>query len=132
MFGDAHVPGVSEVGRRERTRDELALELEAEDDVEAVRDRIGVDPDQRALDPVRGPVQRLRLDSSEQIGEPTAERAAAADEVLPEQALRLVQRARGAVCKQRALESRADTSLVEPVPELVQRGVEGAEVAFLV
>src|SRR5688572_31239030 len=73
MFGDAHVPGVSEVGRRERTGDKLALELEAEDDVEAVRDRIRVDPDQRALDPIRGPVQRLRLNPSQEASERSEE-----------------------------------------------------------
>src|SRR5205085_1591471 len=89
----------------------------------------------RGPDPIHRAEESLRLDFAEArqrlaqvvVGEPP-ERAAAADEVLPHPALRLVQRGRGAAGERRPREGRRDLSLVEAVPELVDRGEDAAEV----
>ena len=59
--------------------------------------------------------------------EPAPERARAADEVLPEPRLRLVQPERRAARERRALERRIGAVLVEPVAALVHRREEAVE-----
>ncbi len=60
------------------------------------------------------------------------ERTAAADDVLPEAALRLVQRRRDTVAERRPLERGRDAVLVEAVPALVHRREDRVDVALLV
>src|SRR5205807_929052 len=95
----ACVPGAWEVLHREAALDQLLLELEADDDVQVVRDLVRVDADQRRAHPVHGAVEGLLVHRPELGGEglletrieEAPERAAAADEVLPGSALGLVQ-----------------------------------------
>ena len=101
---EARVPGVGKVGDGEPAREELLLELEAEDDVEAVARLVGVDADERAANAVDRAMELLERDVAEPVRErllharvePAPERQRAADDVLPEPALRLVERRRDA------------------------------------
>ena len=83
------VPGLGEIVERERARDRLLLELEAEDDVERVGDLVRVDADQPRRDAVDAAVPRLQVDRLElreeplQLGQAPAPEGGAADEVLP-------------------------------------------------
>ena len=102
---EARIPGLGEVGDREPAGDELALELEAEDHVQPVARLVGVDADERAVRAVHGPVERFEPGRSRTspgtppaaAGRTTPERERAPDDVLPQAALRLVQRGRDAV-----------------------------------
>ena len=95
----AGVPGVGQILEREGLLEERHLELEADGDVEVVGDLVGLDADQRALDGVRRAVEVLGVDGAERLGEvlgkeglkPANERPAAADPVLPQAALGLVE-----------------------------------------
>ena len=106
----------------------LPLELEAQDDVERVRDLVGVDADHARRDAVERAVELVERDARELLGERLLEprveeapgREAAPDDVLPEPALRLVEARRGAFLQRRAEVPRVDLALVDAVPELVQ------------
>ena len=69
--------------RGEVARDELALELKAEDDVEVVRDLVRVDADQGRLNPVDAAVELLLVDAAERGRERLLK---AGIEVAPERA----------------------------------------------
>ena len=64
--------------------------------------------------------------------QPAAERQRAADHVLPETALALVQAGRAARGERGALERRADAALVEPVADLVHAAEQRLEVVLVV
>ena len=64
--------------------------------------------------------------------EPAPERQRPTDDVLPEPALRLVQRRRDAGRERRALERRVHAPLVEAVAALVHRGEQREEVVVVV
>ena len=97
---------------------------------------VGLDADQRRLDPVDGAVPVLERGARERLRERrlqlrvevAPERQAAADHVLPHPALRLVQAERGAARERRALELARDAVLVEPVAGLVHRPEQAVEV----
>src|SRR2546423_2963477 len=137
VFRHARVPCLREGGHLEPLADEVLLELEAQDDVHAVGDLVRVDADQRGLNLVHGPVEGLLVDRPELRAErllqarvePPPERPAAADEVLPGAALRLVHRERHAAAERRASEGAIDSPLVHPVAELVHRREERGEIA---
>ena len=132
------VPDLGQFLEVDRVGEQLLLELEAEDDVEVVGRLVGLDPDQRGLDPVDGAVPVLELDIAERLRERALqlrvevppEREAAADHVLPHAALRLVQAERCAVRERSAFELACDAVLVEAVPALVHRPEEPVEVVF--
>ena len=95
----AVVPALGQVLRVEVAEQELLLETEAEDDVQPVRRLVRVDADQGRARPVDRAVERLERDvledgeaGSELRVEPPPELHRAPDHVLPEPALRLVQR----------------------------------------
>ena len=128
------VPLLGELLERELVAQHRLLQLEAQDDVQVVGRLVRLDPDQRRLDEVGLAVPLLDLVPGElglqllQAREEVApERQRAADEVLPHAALRLVHPERDASCERRALERLVDLVLVEPVPELVHRPEEPAE-----
>ena len=129
-----------QVLRAEPAREQLALELEAQDDVEAVARLVRVDPDERAPRAVHDPVEPLQRDVSEPIWErrlhsrvePAPERERAPDDVLPEPALRLVHRRRHPSAERRSIERGADAELVQAVAALVHRAEERDEVVLVV
>ena len=110
----ALVPGGRQIVDAEVAAHQRELELEAQEDVQVVGDLVGLDADQRRLDEVGGAHELLERDVAELLGErlpdlgevPLPERARAADHVLPEARLRLVQAERGGVAAERALDRR--------------------------
>ena len=126
-----HASGRSSSG--ELAGEDLLLQLEAQDDVQVVGRLVGLDADERRLHLVDRPVEVVELDVPElrrerllQLRiEEAPEREAAADEVLPHAALRLVEAHRGHLRERRPLERRVDAGLVEAVPELVDRWRRG-------
>ena len=103
----------------ERALDQRQLELEAQDDVEVVGRLVGVDADQRALDRVDRAVERVRVDAAEGAGPrcsrrlgstQRAERARAADDVLRQPALGLVDAERDGRAQRRAREPGRDAA----------------------
>ena len=138
----ALVPRRRQVVDRERALDQRQLELEAQDDVEVVGRLVGVDADQRALDGVDRAVEGVGVDAArdpraERLAQdrqhPAAERARAADDVLPQPALGLVDAERDRLAERAARELGRDARLVEAVAELVQGGEVGdAEVVQVV
>ena len=131
----ARVPLLREVGERDPAREQLLLELEAEDHVEVVRDLVRLDADERGLHLVHRPVEALGVGRPEHLGErvpqhgeePAPERPAAADEVLPEPALRLVETEGDAATERRSVELGRRAVLVEAVAELVDPGEHAHE-----
>ena len=65
----ARVPLLREVGERDPAREQLLLELEAEDHVEVVRDLVRLDADERGLHLVDRPVEALGVGRPEHLGE---------------------------------------------------------------
>src|SRR4051794_32088164 len=132
----AAVPLVRQLFERELLGEHRLLELEAEDDVQVVGRLVRLDADQRRLHDVHLAVPALDVVAAERVRvqllqareEVTPERQRAADEVLPHPALRLVHAERHAARERRSLERRVDLVLVQPVPELVHRPEEAAEV----
>src|SRR6266581_6259961 len=106
------VPHSRHVANWDAAVDDLLLELEAQDDVYAIRDLVGLDADQRGLDAVDAGDEAVELDIPELFGErllctrveELPERTAAADEVLPESALRLVDAERARVADRQVLQ----------------------------
>ena len=90
------------------------LQLEAQEDVQVVGDLVGLDADQRRLDQVGGAHERVERDVLQLLGErgldlgqvALPERARAADHVLPEARLRLVEAERRGGAAERALDRR--------------------------
>src|SRR5437899_2045113 len=139
VLADPRVPDLRQVAEVAVAREELLLELEAEDDVQVVRSPVRVDPDQRRPDSIDRAVELVELHVAERREhllelriEVPPEGEAAPDKVLPHAALRFVDAERGAACEGRALEVEADLMLVEAVPELVHRREERVQVARLV
>src|SRR5207302_8338886 len=136
---DALVERLRQVAHLQPAGEELALELEAEDDVEVVRDLVRVDAGERGPDPVDRAVETFEVDVTELVGKrrlqlvvgPGPKRPAPADEVLPHATLRLVQPGGGAARERRPDERRRDLPLVEAVPELVHAGEDAAEVVLV-
>src|SRR4051794_31997268 len=130
------VPLVRKLLEREVVGQHRLLELEAQDDVEVVRRLVGLDTDEGRLDDVDLAVPALDVVAGKRVGiqllqtreEVAPEGQRAADEVLPHSALRLVHAERHAARERRPLERGIDLVLVEPVPELVHRPEEAAEV----
>src|SRR6266511_2358847 len=108
---------------------------EAEDDVHVVGDLVRVDADQGRLHLVDGAVERLLVDRRE-LGEVllqpwvevAPEGAAAADQVLPGAALRLVDAERDAAPERLPRQLRGHPPLVDAVAELVHRREDGGQV----
>ena len=108
--------------------------------MEVVRRLVRVDADVRRLDPVDRAVEALLVDVADGLRERllegrvevVPELAAAADDVLPHPALRLVQRRGDAVAERRPLERGRDAVLVEAVPALVHRREDRRDVVLLV
>ena len=67
VLAHALVPHLGQVLELDRLREQLLLELEAEDDVQVVGRLVGLDADQRRLDPVDGAVPVLELDVLERL-----------------------------------------------------------------
>ncbi len=136
--GHPGIPCVLQVLRVERTLDELLLELEAQDDVEAVCRLVRLDADEPGLGAVDGGEEGLEVDVAELRRERRLqrlvpvhpERARAADEVLPRPALRLVQAERRRAGERRALERRRDAVRVVAVARLMHGRPEPVEPAL--
>ena len=62
-------PRLGQVLRVERALDQPLLELEAEDDVQAVRRLVGLDADEAGLGAVDGGEERVEVDVAELSGE---------------------------------------------------------------
>ena len=98
-------------------------------DVQVVGDLVRLDPDQRRRDPVHLAIDVLRRGAGHRGAEdvvhhgrvPPPERQAAADEVLPQARLRLVQAERRGLRDRRVLVLRVEPLVVEPVAGLVER-----------
>jgi hypothetical protein len=131
-------PRVREVGRVEVALEQRELELEAQDDVQAVRDLVGRYADRRgphdvdrAVDVLPGVAAEALRERALQVREaPAPEARAATDHVLPQPALRLVDRARDARPERRAGERGVDVRLVQAVTELVERAEDRVEVVL--
>ena len=138
QFLEPRVPRVRQIGDGEPPRDELLLELEAEDDMEPVARLVRIDPDERAAHAIDGAVEALERHVAERAWErllqsrvePAPERERPTDDVLPEPALRLVQRRGDSGAQGRSLERRADAPLVDAVTGLVHGGEEREEVVL--
>ena len=108
--------------------------------MKAVARLVRIDADERAARPIHGPVEALERDATKLVRErllqtrvePAPERQRAADDVLPESALRLVQRGRRAHAERRPLERLRDAPLVDAVTRLVHGGEERVDVALVV
>ena len=108
--------------------------------MEVVRRLVRVDADVRGLHAVDRAVEALLVDVADGLRERlleggvevVPELAAAADDVLPHPALRLVQRRGDAVAERRPLERGRDAVLVEAVPALVHRREDRRDVVVLV
>ena len=126
---EALVPSLGQVLDGDSTVDQLLLELEAQDDVHAVRRLVSLDADERRPHPVDRTIEGLRFQTRqrapEHLRDPrrevVGERSAATDHVLPHAALRLVQPERLAGPERSALELSGNARLVEPVAALVHR-----------
>ena len=124
---------------REIAAHQRELELEAQEDVQVVGDLVGLDADQRRLDEVGRAHERVERDVAQLLGERVLdlgqvalpERARAADHVLPEARLRLVQAERGGGAAERALDLARQALLVEAVAGLVQHREEAGEEVVL-
>ena len=135
----ALVPGVGQVADREGSAHQRELELEAQEDVQVIGDLVGLDADQRRLDQVGGAHELIERDVVQLHGErlpdlvqmPLPERPRAADHVLPEARLRLVEAERRDVAAERALDGARQALLVETVAGLVQDGEEAGEEVVL-
>src|SRR6266508_1107754 len=68
ILGGARVPGLGKVGELELAVEDRELELEAHRYVQVVGDLIGLDADQRRLDLVGRPMERLGVDGRKLIG----------------------------------------------------------------
>src|SRR4029078_11056748 len=96
-------------GDAERAGEQLLLELEAQDDVQAVGRLVGVAADQSRPDRADRAHESLLVDGAERLRkeglqlriEPAPEAPAASDEVLPGPALRFVYGARGSARERR-------------------------------
>ena len=130
------VPLLGELVEVDIAADQLLLELEPQDDVQVVRGLVGLDADERGLDPFttqttprarrrRAPPGSAPADCGKKK---LPELAAAPDEVLPQAALRLVQAERRPARERRALQVAGDAVLVQPVAAFVHRGEEAVEV----
>ena len=101
---EERVPRLGEVFDLERALEQLVLQLESQQDVHVVRDLVRLDADQRWVCPVDGAVEPFLVDSLQWLRkdrpktriEVTPEWLAAADQVLPQPRLRLVDAGRGA------------------------------------
>ena len=58
------VPDLRQVSELDAAVDDVLLELEAEDDVHAVRHLVGLDPDQRGLDAVDAGDEAVEVDAA--------------------------------------------------------------------
>ena len=93
------VPRRREIGGGQLARQQGALQLEADEDVQVVRHLVGLHADERRLDGVDGEMKRVDLHPAERFAkdlpgtreEVTPEPATAADGVLPQPRLRFVQ-----------------------------------------
>src|SRR5581483_6710128 len=119
--------------------DDVLLELEAENDVHAVGDLVGLDADERGLRLVDRRVELLDVDVAEvreALLEPwieaAPERQAAADEVLPEPALRLVHAEARRLPHRQMRPLARQLVLVEAVAVLVHRREERLQVVAVV
>ncbi len=109
VLAHLRVERIGQILERELAGEQCALELEAEDDVQAVRHLVGVDSAERRLHLVQRTVECLERDVAELLREvllqlrieETPGRDAAPDEVLPHAALRLVERGRHALRERR-------------------------------
>jgi hypothetical protein len=123
---------------REPAGEQLLLELEAQDHVQPVARLVGVDADERAAHAVDRAMEVLERHTAERTRErrlharvePAPERQGPTDHVLPQPALRLVQRRGDSRRERRALERPRHAPLVEAVPALVHRGEEREEVVL--
>ena len=116
----------------QRALDQRQLELEAQDDVQVVGRLVGLDADQRAARTAltaRRARRRRRLRAAGQVlaqrGSPRQNGARAADEVLPQPALGLVDAERDAARPASCGRAPGRLRLVEPVAELVQGANSG-------
>ena len=128
----ALAPRGRQVGGGEPALEQRELEVEPQRDVQVVGRLVGLRPDQRAPDAVEAAVERRVVHLAERVREvplqprqqPRAERPPAADDVLPQPALGLVDAQRGASVQRRAAQRRGEVGVVEAVAELVQPAVE--------
>ena len=138
VLAHLRVEGLRQVAHLEAPGEELALDLEAQDDVQAIRHLVGVDAPERRLHLVQRALERLdrhvgelrKLALQQRIEVPPS-RGTPAYEVLPHATLRLMERRRDAVAERRAREPRVDLTLVQPVPELVQARQDAVDVVVV-
>ena len=134
------VPGGRQVGRRQLAAHHRQLHPEAHGDVQVVGHLVRLDPDQRRRHPVDVAVHIVDVHAGHRLGErlahqrcvPLPERPAAADDVLPQAGLRLVDAVRGRLGDRRVLVRRVEALLVQAVAALVDRGEQPAERVELV
>ena len=99
VLAELRVERFRQVGRSDLAREHLALELEAQDDMERVRHLVGIDAGHGRRDPVERTMEILQPHVSEPLRkrllesreEEAPRREAAPDDVLPQPALRLVE-----------------------------------------
>src|SRR5262249_3148129 len=135
----SRIPRRRQIANGQRPGEQLQLELEAQDDVEPIRDLVRIAAERTGPDRIHRADERLLVDGAEPVCEerlqlwvePAPEPDAAADEVLPRPTLRLVDRARRADAERRARERGVDRVVVDPVPELVHRREERRELALI-
>ena len=120
---------------------QLLLQLEANHDVQVVRDLVRLDADEARLHVVDGRIKLVARHRAERLGKfrlrlrikMLPEGLAATDEVLPHPRLRLVNAQRGRFTDRRAESLPVETLLIKSVPRLVQHAEERAgEVMFVV
>ena len=136
----ALVPQAGDVGRAGLAAHEQLLDLVADDDVERVGELVGLGADEARLGAVHGEVELVGAHPIEAAREMLAQRGeqhrreglAAADVVLEEAALTLVDTARDAAVQHGVVVGRVDVLLVHGVAALVQHRVDVADDVVLV
>ncbi len=133
---DAFPPGSRQIRDGQVAFDHGQLEFEAQNDVQRVGQRVGRDADQRRFDRDQRPVElagATRKPASARSAASTPAKAGMArDVVLPQLALGLVDRHRGAAAEVRPLQCRVYLALVEGVAVLVQGAEQRLDPAVVV
>ena len=130
---EAVVPCGREVAHVELPLHDRPLEIEAEHDVEVVRDLVGLDADARGSHAEQRFVHRVGVGVGERRGKsgtrarkaPCPEVSRAADEVLPEPRLRLVHAERRRLAGRQPIPVATQSLLVQAVPRLVHDPEQG-------
>ena len=134
------VPGLGDLPDLKASLQKRQLQLEAQHDVEVVGHLVGLDPHQRGLDAVDGPMEVVQAEAGQLLGEGghqagivvDPEGSTSADQVLPEPRLALVDPHRAAPLQGAVQEALGAALLVQRVPGLVQGSEDRATQKVLV